>query len=119
LNITFTAIGLQLTPTMIGYSEKKLADSFQKHLRDFAQSVILRFTFAIDKVSDPNKRHVASLSVNVGGSQVKLCAKSADLYAAIDDLQHKLTTALTRLWNRKYARRGRGRREARAILMAT
>lgn len=96
MNLTISGHHLDVTPSLRMYVTSKL----ERITRHFDQVVGFKVLLSVENQREKEKRQRAECNIRVKG--IELFAESAheDLYAAVDDLIHKLDRQVVRHKNR-------------------
>lgn len=85
MQIQFTGHGLEITPPLKTYAQKKL-DKLERH---FEKIMSINVVFHVEK-----QRQIAEATILITKGEVHASSESDNMYAAIDDLVDKLDRQL-------------------------
>ncbi|MCK9352052.1 MAG: ribosome-associated translation inhibitor RaiA [Candidatus Paceibacterota bacterium] len=119
MKITIKATGLELTPSIQAYAEKRV-ESLEKFLRDGSENVLAQIEVGvISRHHKTGEIFRAEAKISAGKSVVYAEAQKEDLYAAIDEMQAKMERELISLKNKKIKLAKKGETAVKKILHGT
>lgn len=110
MNLTISGHHFDVTPSMRLYVTSKL----ERITRHFGQVVAFKVLLSIENEKQKEKRQRAECNIRVKGCALFAESAHEDLYAAVDDLVHKLDRQVVRYKNRQQDYQGELRRRPSA-----
>ena len=86
MNLTISGRHLDVTPALRGYVTSKL----ERVTRHYDDLVDVRVILTVENQKEKQLRQRAECSIHVKGNEMFAESAHEDLYAAVDDLMHKL-----------------------------
>ena len=97
MKLTVHGHGLKITPAIKGHAEKK----FGKYQGLFAEKIIANLDLEVKAVKNRDQAHIASVTLHLPQKVVlRAQARTADIYASIDELVFKLDAPLKKYQDR-------------------